>query len=158
MVLKEIPTAKLVVVGQGFLERYYRRYVEEHIKEHVFFVGHVPANELPRYYASCDLFCSPATGAESFGIVLLEAMATGTPIVCSDIPGYRTIMEEGKEGLFFRACDPDSLAERIIFMLRSPKLMSDIAGLGRAKAYAYDWKKVTKRVLDYYCEVLDKKG
>lgn len=158
MVLKEIPTAKLVVVGQGFLERYYRRYVEEHIKEHVFFVGHVPANELPRYYASCDLFCSPATGAESFGIVLLEAMATGTPIVCSDIPGYRTIMEEGNEGLFFRACDPSSLAERIIFTLKDRKLMSDTGERGRKKALAYDWEKVTKRVLDYYCEVLDKKG
>ena len=157
-VLRAIPSAKLVVVGQGFLERYYRRYVEEHIKENVLFVGHVSPQDLPRYYASCDIYCSPATGAESFGIVLLEAMATETPIICSDIPGYRTIMDDGREGLLFKACDPDSLAERIVSLLSDRKLMKSMGKRGRKKALAYDWKKVTKQVLDFYCEVLNKKS
>ena len=158
IVLRKIPSAKLVVVGQGFLERYYRRYVEEHIKGSVFFVGHVSPEDLPRYYASCDLYCSPATGAESFGIVLLEAMATETPILCSDIPGYRTLMEEGKEGLFFKARDPNSLAEKMIALLGDRKIMVDMGRHGRAKALSYDWRKVSKQVLDFYCEVLDKKS
>lgn len=157
-ILHDVPSAKLVIVGQGFLERYYRRHVEEHIKGSVLFVGHVSPEDLPRYYASCDLYCSPATGAESFGIVLLEAMATETPIVCSDIPGYRTLMEEGKEGLFFKARDPGSLAERILFLLKDRKLMQRMGKAGRTKAVVYDWKKVTRKVLDFYCEVLDKKS
>jgi phosphatidylinositol alpha-mannosyltransferase len=157
-ILQDVPSAKLVIVGQGFLERYYRRYVEEYIKGSVLFVGHVSPGDLPRYYASCDLYCSPATGAESFGIVLLEAMATETPIVCSDIPGYRTLMEEGKEGLFFKARDPNSLAERILFLLKDRQLMQRMGKAGRTKAVVYDWKKVTREVLDFYCEVLDKKS
>jgi phosphatidylinositol alpha-mannosyltransferase len=158
MILRQLPSAKLVVVGEGFLERYYRRYVEEHIKENVFFVGRVSAEDLPRYYASCDIYCSPATGAESFGIVLLEAMATGTPIICSDIPGYRTLMEEGKEGLFFKACDSDALADRMVSLLKDRKLMWELGKGGRTKALCYDWKKVTKQVMDFYCEVINKES
>jgi phosphatidylinositol alpha-mannosyltransferase len=158
MILRDVPTAKLVVVGQGFLERYYRHYVEEHIKGSVLFVGHVTPEDLPRYYVSCDIYCSPATGAESFGIVLLEAMAAQTPIVCSDIPGYRTLMEDGKEGLFFKACDPRALAVRIVSLLKDQKLRTEMGVNGRKKAMRYDWKKVTKQVLDVYCEVLNKKS
>lgn len=154
MVLSEIPTAKLVVVGQGILERYYRRYVEEHIKGSVFFVGHVSADDLARYYASCDVYCSPATGAESFGIVLLEAMATQTPIVCSDIPGYRTLMEEGREGLFFKACDPKDLARKLIRLLKNADRRREMGINGRKKAVEYDWKIVTQKVFDFYCEAL----
>jgi phosphatidylinositol alpha-mannosyltransferase len=157
-ILRELPSAKLVVVGEGILERYYRRYVEEHIKGSVLFVGRVSAEDLPRYYASCDVYCSPATGAESFGIVLLEAMATAKPIICSDIPGYRTLMEEGKQGLFFRARDPAALAEKMVTLLKDRKLMWELGQGGRKKALCYDWKKVAKQVLDFYCEVMNKKS
>ncbi len=157
-ILREVPNAKLVVVGQGVLEHYYRRYVEENIKGSVSFVGHVTAEDLPRYYRSCDIYCSPATGAESFGIVLLEAMATQTPIVCSDIPGYRTLMEDGKQGLFFKACDPRSLAARIVSLLKDDAARRKMGVNGRAKALEYDWKKVAKKVLDVYCEVLHPTG
>ena len=58
-------------------------------REYVHFLGHVPSADLPRWYATGDIFCSPATGNESFGIVLVEAMAAGRAVVCSDIPGYR---------------------------------------------------------------------
>jgi phosphatidylinositol alpha-mannosyltransferase len=155
-VLQDFPEAKLVVVGQGFLERYYRRYVEEHIKGSVLFVGQVSPEDLPRYYASCDVYCSPATGAESFGIVLLEAMATETPIVCSDIPGYRTLMTEGREGLFFKACDPAALAERLLHLLKDREKMKKMGKMGRAKAITYDWDRVAKQVLEFYGEVLNK--
>jgi len=158
MILHEVPAAKLVVVGQGFLERYYRHYVEEHIKGSVLFVGHVKPEELPRYYASCDVYCSPATGAESFGIVLLEAMATETPIVCSDIPGYRTLMEDGREGIFFNARDPGSLAKKIVALIKDPGARKEMGARGRVKALKYDWNKVTKQVLDYYREILNEKS
>jgi len=156
-IIKEFPDAKLVVVGSGFLENYYRRYIEEHIKENVIFAGRVAPGDLPRYYASCDIFCSPATGAESFGIVLLEAMASGRPIVASGIPGYRTILEDNKEGLFAKPCDPGSLAEKLINLLKNKKVMMAMGHNGRKKALKYDWHIVTKQVLDFYSEVLNKK-
>ncbi len=158
MVIKKFPQAKLIVVGKGFLERYYRRYVEEHIKGSVIFVGHVTPQDLPRYYKSCDIYCSPATGAESFGIVLLEAMATAKPIVASDIPGYRKVMEDGKECLFFKVRDPKSLAEKLITLLEDKKRMIEMGHNGRNKSLRYDWGIVTKQVLEFYSEVLNKKG
>ena len=153
-VIKRYPSAKLIVVGRGFLERYYRRYVEEHIKEHVIFCGHVSPDDLPRYYASCDIYCSPATGAESFGIVLLEAMATGKPIVASDIPGYKKVMVDGHEGLFFGTRSPQSLAEKINMLLGDRERMRAMGQRGREKALTYDWPKVTKHVVQFYEELL----
>ena len=157
-IMKEFPEAKLIVVGRGFLEHYYRRYVEEYIKDSVIFIGHVSPQDLPKYYASCDIYCSPATGAESFGIVLLEAMAAGKPIAASDIPGYRTILEEGKEGLFFKTCEPASLAEKVIYLLKNKEEMKAMGERGRSKSLRYDWQIVSKQVLDFYREVLNNKG
>jgi phosphatidylinositol alpha-mannosyltransferase len=154
-VIKEFPDAKLIVVGRGILERYYRRYVEEHIKGSVIFVGHVSPEELPRYYSSCDIYCSPATGKESFGIVLLEAMATGKPIVASDIPGYRKVMEDEQEGLFFENCNPDSLADKIICLLKNGELAKRCGQAGRKKSLRYDWTLVTKQVIAFYKEVAE---
>lgn len=154
-IMEVFPGAKLLVVGRGILERYYRRYVEEHIKDSVIFIGHASPEDLPRYYASCDIYCSPATGAESFGIVLLEAMATGKPIVASEIPGYKKVMEHEREGYFFKACDPGSLADCIIRMLKDRARMREMGLRGREKALLYDWKIITRKVLGFYRETLD---
>ncbi|HEX9017428.1 MAG TPA: glycosyltransferase family 4 protein, partial [Chloroflexota bacterium] len=98
-VWEKFPTARLIVVGAGPLLEDYRRLVESRHVANVVFKGYVPAEDLARYYRSCDVFCAPSTGQESFGIVLLEAMASGTPIVASDIPGYRWVVNQGVEGL-----------------------------------------------------------
>ena len=155
MILKEFPEAKFVVVGAGVLEHYYRSYMEGFLEEHVIFAGRVSPEELPKYYASCDIFCTPATGGESFGIVLLEAMASGKPIIAADIPGYRTVMQDGEQGLFFNTCDPGSLAEKAIDVLKNKKRMKEMGIKGREKALTYDWEIVTKKVVDYYSEVLN---
>src|SRR5439155_16095003 len=76
-----LPRSRLVVVGDGPLRGNVESYVSSHRLADVIMVGFVPKEVLPRYYASADIFCAPATGAESFGIVLLEAMATGVPVV-----------------------------------------------------------------------------
>lgn len=155
MILKEFPEAKFVVVGSGVLEHYYRSYVEGYLEEHIIFAGHVSPEDLPKYYASCDLFCSPATGQESFGIVLLEAMASGKPIIASDIPGYKTVMQDGKQGLFFKTRDPGALAEKAIQILGDKKMMKQMGKNGRDRALKYDWQIITKQVVDYYNEVLN---
>jgi phosphatidylinositol alpha-mannosyltransferase len=157
-ILKAFPEAKFIIVGSGVLEHYYRSYMDEYFEEHVIFTGHVSPDELPKYYASCDLFCSPATGAESFGIVLLEAMASGKPVLAADIPGYRTVMQDNEEGLFFTVCNAGSLADKAVELLKDRKRMKQMGLKGRKRAMQYDWSKVTKKVVDYYSEVLRSKG
>ena len=154
-VIKEFPEAKLVIVGKGFLEAYYRRYIQEHVKDNVVFKGYVNPEELPRYYVSCDIYCTPATGAESFGIVLLEAMASGRPIVASDIPGYRRVLDDNEQGLFFRACDPDDCAEKIITLLKDKEARARMGKNGRTKALLYDWHIITENVARFYDEVMN---
>src|SRR3712207_1863503 len=98
LVRQQFPDARLVVAGTGRPERY-AGLMERHGVTGVDFLGFVPDEEKPRYYASCDVFCAPSIGGESLGIVLLEAMASGKPIVASDIPGYASVLSHGREGL-----------------------------------------------------------
>jgi phosphatidylinositol alpha-mannosyltransferase len=117
-------------------------------------IGHVPAGELPRYYVTADIFCSPATGQESFGIVLLEAMASGVPIVASDIPGYRTILTPAREGLLIPPKDPDGIAQAIVTLARDESLRRELALRGREKALQYDWPIIVRRLEAIYRSVL----
>jgi phosphatidylinositol alpha-mannosyltransferase len=120
----------------------------------VVWVGRVSPEELPRYYATADIFCSPATGQESFGIVLLEAMASGVPIVASDIPGYRTVLASGREGLLVEPRNPLELARGIVTLAQDPSLRRNCALRGREKALHYDWPLVVRRLEAIYRRVL----
>ncbi|MGB9299364.1 MAG: glycosyltransferase family 4 protein [Anaerolineae bacterium] len=158
-VKREFPQARLIVVGAyrrkemaGFLH-----YARENHLTGVKFVGRVSDEELPRYYRSCSVFCAPSTGFESFGIVLLEAMATGKPTVATNIPGYRDLLDDGKEGFLAEPKDERSLAEALIRILKDPQMQRSMGDRGRAKAQQYSWRQVALRVLDFYEELLDKK-
>jgi len=155
----ELPNTRLIVVGayDAKDKRPYERYVRRHRLEDVVFVGYASAEDLPRYYRTCDLFCAPSTGFESFGIVLLEAMAAGKPIVASNIAGYRNVLEDGAEGLLVEPKDERALAEAIIRLLKDPELRQRMGERGRAKAPSYSWDKIARRVLDYYQELLEGK-
>src|SRR5216684_1289927 len=95
----QYPNLRLIIVGDGPLRRWYSNFLTRKQLDDVVMAGYVPASDLPRYYASCDIFCSPATGDESFGIVLLEAMASGKPIVATSIDGFREVVTHGRDGL-----------------------------------------------------------
>ena len=114
------------------------------------FLGRVPYEDLPRYYATADIFCSPATGAESFGIVLLEAMSAGKPVVASDIEGYRGVMRHGEEGLLFQNKSVESLASALETLIRDPEMRRDMGQRGRATAEKHRWEVVAGRVEQYY--------
>lgn len=152
-VLRKVPDARLVVVGTG-MTRWYKRFIDPSVKHRVLFEGFVNPDILPRYYTSSEVFCSPATGGESFGIVLLEAMASGVPIVASDIPGYRCVMEHGAEGYFAEPEDPQSIAEALIRVLLDPNAR-EMGKRGREKATSlYSWERVVGMVEDFYREVM----
>ena len=96
------------------------------------------------------MYASPATGGESFGIVLLEAMAAGTPIVASDIHGYKGVVRRGREGLLVPPRQPRELAFAIDGLLRDPALREQMGAAGQARAEEFSWPRVTAKVDDYY--------
>jgi phosphatidylinositol alpha-mannosyltransferase len=160
MVLERQPSARLVVVGRGRPLEGYRRFAARQgwSAEDVLFAGYVPGEDLPRYYQSCDVFCAPNTGQESFGIVLLEAMAAGAPIVASDIPGYHDVLSDGIEGLLVEPRNPGAVADALCRLLGNPELRANMRRAGQAKAREYDWPRVATQVLDYYFEVLERRA
>ncbi|MGZ9159564.1 MAG: glycosyltransferase family 4 protein [Candidatus Limnocylindrales bacterium] len=142
--------SRLLVVGSGPQEREARRYVATRGLQGVEFLGRVSDAEKAQLFRTADVYASPATGGESFGIVLLEAMAAGTPIVCSDIHGYKGVVRRGREGLLVPPRAPRELAVAIDRLLRDPALREQMGAAGLARAEEFSWPRVTAKVEDYY--------
>ena len=121
----------------------------------VVFVGYATYSELPRYYKTADIFCSPATGRESFGIVLLEAMAVGKPIVASNIEGYASVVTHGEDGLLVPPKDSRALAQALVSLMKAKTLRQKMGDRGRRTAREYEWGHIAQRVIDYYIKVLN---
>lgn len=151
---ERLPQARLTVVGDGMLREWYKRMVPSKLKPFVRFEGFVSTAELPCYYATADLYCSPATHGESFGIVLLEAMACGRPIVASSIRGYRTVLEDGREAVLVPKRNSQALADAIVALAADPEKRKRMGEAGLAKAQTYAWPVVTKALEAYFNEVL----
>ena len=154
-VKRHIPNSRLIIVGPGTRLRHkYEKQVKQSGLEDVVFAGYASYGELPRYYKTADIFCAPATGWESFGIVLLEAMAVGKPIVASNIEGYASLITHGVEGLLVPPKDEDSLTRALTSLMTDESLRQQMGARGRVKAKKYDWKYIAQRVLNYYITVL----
>jgi phosphatidylinositol alpha-mannosyltransferase len=142
--------SRLLVVGSGPQEREARRYVATRGLQGVEFLGRVSDAEKAQLFKTAAVYASPATGGESFGIVLLEAMAAGTPIVASDIHGYKGVVRRGREGLLVPPREPRELAVAIDRLLRDPELRAEMGAAGRARAEDFSWPRVTAKVDEYY--------
>ena len=153
---KEIPNAGLMVVGTGPQAKKYQKLAEREFKGAVKFVGYVTPEDLPSYYRSCDVYCSPATGGEAFGIVLLEAMASGTPVVASNIEGYKGVIKDGYNGLLVNPFDPKALAYAIVRVLKDHALRKTLQEDGRSFAESYSWGNVAKQVEQFYLELINR--
>ena len=141
---------RLLVVGSGPQEREARRYVATRRLHGVEFLGRVTDGEKAQLFRTTDIYVSPATGGESFGIVLLEAMAAGAPIVCSDIHGYKGVVRRGREGLLVPPRQPKPLATAIGRLLGDEALRREMGEAGRQRAEEFSWPRVTARVEAYY--------
>jgi phosphatidyl-myo-inositol alpha-mannosyltransferase len=141
---------RLLVVGGGPQAKEARRYLGTRKLGGVEFLGRVSDEERDSLFKTADVYCSPATGRESFGIVLLEAMAAGTAIVASDIHGYKGVVRRGREGLLVPPGKPKELAGALAQLLSDDELRESMARSGRERAQEYSWERVTAKVEDYY--------
>ena len=153
---KDYPYLRLLVVGPGVRLRHkYEKYVEENALKDVVFVGPVSYEDLPRYYQTADIFCSPAVGQESFGMVLLEAMALGKPIVATSIEGYSAVVTNGQDGLLVPPKHVESLTNTLRRLILDAELRSSLGQRALITARRYDWSIIAAQLLIYYEEKLE---
>jgi phosphatidyl-myo-inositol alpha-mannosyltransferase len=145
--------ARLLVCGAGPLLRQHRRYAATRRIRDVEFLGRVSDEQKARYFASADIFCAPSTGQESFGIVLLEAMAAGVPIVASDIHGYKNVLQRSVQGLLVEPRNPRALAAALYALAQDADLRHSMGEAGRERAPEFSWDRVTERTVAFYREV-----
>ncbi|HET7034337.1 MAG TPA: glycosyltransferase family 4 protein [Thermomicrobiaceae bacterium] len=149
LVRQEFPHARLLVVGPGDPRRYERELDRAQLTN-VVFVGPVDKQGLAAYYATCDIFCAPSTGRESFGIVLLEAMASGKPVVATNIRGYSSVVRHRTDGLLVERKNPEALAVALVHLLADDQLRQRFGEAGRERAADFSWPVVARRVLETY--------
>ena len=153
------PRTRLVLVGayRPHQRRAYQRQVNQLGLRNVVFAGHVSQEDKQRYLKSSHIFCSPALGSESQGVVLLEAMAAGLPVVASDIPGYRALLLDGEGALLVPPKDHAALARTLLRLMRNDAKRAHLSEFGKQRAQAFAWPKIAARVVDYYEELLNER-
>lgn len=152
------PTTRFIFVGEGRLRPGFQRYVERRNWQDVVFTGYVSDAELPRYFASAHTFCAPAIGGESLGIVLLESLAAGKPVVASNIRGYATVINHGIDGILVPPRQPEEIATAICSLLENEALRQQLIENGMLRVSEYAWPRVAQGVMNYYNELLEDRG
>ena len=154
LVRQQFPRARLVVVGTGRPERF-AGLTESYGIAGVDYQGFVDAEAKARYFASCDVVCVPSTRNESFGFVLLEAMAAGKAVVATDIPGYASVVSHERHGLLVPPRDPQALALALVRLLADAGLRARLGRQGQEEAARYAWPRVAAQVLAVYDRAAD---
>ncbi|MDF2774853.1 MAG: glycosyl transferase group 1 [Geminicoccaceae bacterium] len=142
---------QLVVVGDGPLRGYYRRLAKG--DRDIIFVGAAKFEDRPPYYANAAVYACP-TMTGSFGITLLESMACGTAIVCSEIDGFSHVVTHGREAIMFPVGSVRGLADALVQALDDDALRERLGVAGRQRALHFAWPQVTESVLRLYAHVL----
>jgi phosphatidylinositol alpha-mannosyltransferase len=153
IVKQRVKDARLVIVGEGGLKHEYEQLAKKLHLEDVLFEGFVAPESLASYYQRADVFCSPSTVNESFGITLLEAMASHAPAVATSINGSNTLGEDGVTGLIVPPKEPQLMADAILRLLDDRALATRLADAAQERACQFDWEEIAKSLLAYYCEV-----
>jgi phosphatidylinositol alpha-mannosyltransferase len=154
LVARDVPRVRLAIVGNG-PDRDALGQRARHARIDVLFTGSVTDEQLPAFYQAADVVCAPATGGESFGIVLLEAMAAGRPVVASAIEGYARLVGDAECGArMVPAGNPAALARELVALLADRPLGNRLGELGVRFAAAFDWRVIARQLEHIYFDVL----
>ena len=146
----ERPGLRLLIAGGSGDGAEYLSRVPSALLDRVVVLGAVSDEDKARMLHSVDVFCSPNTGGESFGIVTAEAMAAGAPIVASDIDAFRSVLRNGAAGELFAVGDPSDLARAAGRLLDDPSRREELSRAALEAVAEYDWSVVAKEVLSVY--------
>jgi glycosyltransferase involved in cell wall biosynthesis len=155
---KIVTKAFLLIVGDGEWKSRYQSQAERlGIGRRTIFAGSIPFPELPQFYACSDVMVLPSLSIESFGMVLIEAMACERPVIATDLPGVRSVVTDGREGLLVTPADADALAGGIQNLLDDPRARREMGIRGREKVFTkYAWPKIIPLLTRMYEEVLER--
>jgi phosphatidyl-myo-inositol alpha-mannosyltransferase len=154
---RQMPNTRLLICGAGTrLRKRYEQWVKDVRLPDVVFTGMVPEKDIARYYRTADIFCLPATSHESFGLILIEAMATGRPVVATNIEGYAAVVTHGEEGLLVPPMTVRPLTNALLMLLNDKQLRLQMGQKGLITAQKYDWESIAARVLAYYSKTIEK--
>jgi len=143
------PNLRLLIAGPGDADEQKGK-LPAALRDRAVFLGEVTETEKVRVLHSVDVFCSPNTGGESFGIVTAEAMAAGTPIVASNIEAFRQVLRDGRAGELFAVGDPADLARVAARLLDDPARRAELSVAALAAVAEYDWALVAREVVSVY--------
>ena len=148
-VIQAFPDVELIVAGPGDSQRVMNK-IDPSIASRVQFLGRLTDVEKVTFFQSLNAYIAPNTGGESFGIILAESMASGTPVIASDIHAFTAVLEGGKNGILFESENSQDLARKIIELLRASNRIDDFAEKGLRAARAYDWNSVASAIMSVY--------
>jgi phosphatidylinositol alpha-mannosyltransferase len=155
---RRLPEATLVLAGptqeelQAFAAR--ERRTPNRNLAGVTALGRVSHDVKIQQMAAAEVLCAPSNGGESFGIVLVEAMAAGLPVVASDIPGYRAVVAEGSAGALVPPDNPAALEQALFTVLSNAELREDLTASGLARAERYSWDRLIDQVMEAYADAI----
>ncbi len=148
----------LILCGGGDLLPLYKAKASnlpDNLSKRVIFAGPVVHNQLPGYYAAADACVMPSTLPESFGMVLIEALACGRPVIASDSPGVRSIITDGTDGIIFKRGNIDSLLESLQRLVSKPEFGMEMGSNGRKKVVEkYNWSTIGHQLEQAYLSAL----
>ena len=147
-IVAAIPDVRVLVVGTGH-ERALRRRAGA-LSDHLEFLGQVDDATKARALASADVYVAPNLGGESFGIVLVEAMASGAAVVASDLDAFRRVLDDGRAGRLVRAGEPAALSSAVIDLFRDDEARDALVATAHEVALRYDWSRIADRILQVY--------
>lgn len=146
------PDLRLLLAGPGSLDEVD---LPPNVLERIDFRGTLSEVDKPRMLASVDLYIAPNTGGESFGMILTEAMAAGTPVVASDLDAFRPVLDNGRAGALFPTGDSVALSETLRELLADEPRRRELAERASKAVAAYDWPVLAERVLEVYGSAID---
>ncbi|MEI6220850.1 MAG: glycosyltransferase family 4 protein [Actinomycetes bacterium] len=148
-ILKALPNLELVVAGPGDPEKIVAK-IDPQVSKHIRFLGRLSESEKVEFLSSLDLYIAPNTGGESFGIILAEAMASGTPVLASNIQAFVDLLAEGDSGVNFVSEDANDLAKSVIELLRNSSRLLQLSQNGLVSAVRFDWSSVASQIMSVY--------
>jgi phosphatidylinositol alpha-mannosyltransferase len=150
----ERPGLRLLVAGPGDPDEVLDE-VPYPLRRRIVFLGKVSEQDKARMLRSVDIYAAPNTGGESFGMILTEAMAAGTPVVASDLDAFRRVLDGGRVGVLFPTGDGAALAAALGRLLGDPGTRADLAARASEEVAAYDWPVVAGRILEVYASAIE---